>query len=270
MFGRRAPKDLPASRLCTHAQMTSDWHKQAAEALRESTTRMHRKIWEFTFVTATLDKLGLLREGTRGLGFAVGKEPLPSYFASRGCEIVASDLDFERAEEAGWATTDQHASQLEDLNQRGLCDPEAFANKVSFEVVDMNAIPDTLTGFDFTWSCCAFEHLGSIHQGSRFVRNQMKCLKPGGIAIHTTEFNLSSNDETIDHQGTVLFRKRDIQHTIKRLRQAGHDVYMDWDAGDGELDKVVDVPPYGQDNHLRLLIEKYTCTSIGLVVRKGR
>jgi cyclopropane fatty-acyl-phospholipid synthase-like methyltransferase len=34
-----------------------------------------------------------------------------------------------------------------------------------FRRADMNAMPDTLGQFDFVWSACAFEHLGSIRQG---------------------------------------------------------------------------------------------------------
>jgi hypothetical protein len=40
-----------------------------------------------------------------------------------------------------------------------------FDALVDFDVADMNAMPDTLGQFDFVWSACAFEHLGSIRQG---------------------------------------------------------------------------------------------------------
>ena len=54
--------------------------------------RLHRKIWEFCFIAQALDERGMLARGRRGLGFAVGTEPLPAMFASRGCAIVATDL----------------------------------------------------------------------------------------------------------------------------------------------------------------------------------
>jgi len=217
----------------------------------------------------TLESLGLLEAGKRGLGFAVGKEPLAAYFASQGCEIVASDLDPDIAVQKGWTKTNQHAAVLADLNDRGICPDDAFGERASFRVVDMNAIPDDLRDFDFSWSCCAFEHLGSIDHGLAFVRNQIATLKPGGVGVHTTEFNVSSNRKTVKEGGTVLFRKRDMQQVAKELRREGHEIEIDFDAGSQPMDKFVDVPPYKNDPHLRLQIAKFTCTSIGLVVRRG-
>ena len=57
-----------------------------------------------------------------------------------------------------------------------------------FRAVDMNDIPPDLRGFDFTWSSCALEHLGTLRAGADFVVEQMTCLRPGGVAVHTTEY----------------------------------------------------------------------------------
>jgi 2-polyprenyl-3-methyl-5-hydroxy-6-metoxy-1,4-benzoquinol methylase len=67
-----------------------------------------------------------------------------------------------------------------------------FKARVSYRTLDMNFIPDDLHGkFDFVWSTCSVEHVGSILLGQRFIINTLNLLKPGGIAIHTVEFNLS-------------------------------------------------------------------------------
>lgn len=265
----RTRSNLPVSRLCTQSALQSEAYQRICKQLKESTTRVHRKIWEFCFVADVLQSLGLVSPGHRGLGFAVGKEPMPAWFASHGCEIVASDMDPDAAVDAGWTETNQHAAQLTDLNDRAICEPDAFAERVRFHVVDMNHIPDDLRDFDFTWSCCAFEHLGSIEQGIQFIENQLKTLKPGGIAVHTTEYNLTSNGKTLDRGGTVLFRKRDFQALAKRLRKAGHQIELDYNAGDMPADRYVDVPPYTSDTHLKLQIEQWVCTSIGLVIKKA-
>src|SRR6266542_2731592 len=65
---------------------------------------LHRKLWEFAYVAQALYERGVLGPGKRGLGFAVGQEPLPALFASRGCTIVASDLHTEKVS-AGWKDT---------------------------------------------------------------------------------------------------------------------------------------------------------------------
>lgn len=132
----------------------------------------------------------------------------------------------------------------------------------------MNAIPEALRGFDFCWSACALEHLGSLEAGARFVESSLRTLAPGGVAVHTTEFNLSSNDDTVDAGHTVIYRRRDLEALAERLRARGHHVEpLDFDPGSGVLDRYVDVPPFLAEPHLRLRLERFDCTSIGLIVR---
>jgi hypothetical protein len=230
--------------------------------------RLNRKIWEWCYIAQALQERGMLQPGRRGLGFAVGQEPLVSLFASAGCEITATDLDTDRAESAGWVHTDQHSHDLATLNQRGICDPEDFRRRVTFRHADMNRIPsDFEGGYDFLWSSCSFEHLGSLGLGEQFVYNAMACLKPGGIAVHTTEFNVHSNTRTIDYRNTVIFRRCDMERIAERLTACRHRIEpFSFQTGDLPADETVDVPPYGQDGSLKLLIRDYVCTSVGLIV----
>jgi len=46
----------------------------------------------------------------------------------------------------------------------------------------MNEIPRSFDNqYDYCWSVCAFEHLGSIQKGLDFVKNAMNVLKPGEL-----------------------------------------------------------------------------------------
>lgn len=257
------------SRLCTQEQFGTAEYASWCSRLR-MTPALHRKQWEYVFICQALEERGLLGPGRRGIGFGVGSEPLPALFASLGCEIVASDLGLEEAIEAGWLNGNQHATGIHALNAKGICPPDAFNRLVSFRVEDMNDIsPDLHGGFDFTWSSCCFEHLGSIEHGLRFVEESVKLLKPGGVAVHTTEFNLSSNDDTVFEGGCVIFRRRDIDRLAQRLTAAGHRISLDYSEGDGPADRHVDVPPYTQSPHLRLQLEGFVSTSIGLIVQRA-
>ena len=141
---------------------------------------------------------------------------------------------------------------------------------MQFEAADMNAIPDHLRDFDFCWSACALEHLGSLEHGLTFIERSLDTLKPGGLAVHTTEFNLSSNVDTLDHNPTVIFRQRDLEALAARLTAAGHQVApFDWRRGERPLDRYIDVPPFTGEPHLRLLLDGYAATSVGLIVRKA-
>lgn len=269
------------SKLSTQADIESDWFAHWCSELHLP-LMYHRKMWEFAWMMQVVHDHGLLRPGVRGLGFGCGTEPMPSYFAAQGMEVVMTDLPPEDARASDWATNNEYAASLEQAHHAGLVDRESFLARVSRRHVDMNAIPADLTGFDLVWSICAFEHLGSIEQGLAFVENAMTCLKPGGLAIHTTEFNINPEGPTIDNWVTVLFQRRHIEALAERLRAAGHDVApIDFDAGDKPLDQFIDLPPWhdgtlghvsrwlGQPAHLKVAIDGFACTCIGLIIRKA-
>jgi len=229
---------------------------------------LHRKMWEWLFIAEALSERGLLEPGRRGLGFGVGKEPLVALFASYGCEVLATDQPPEQAATSGWTDSQiEWAGGLEGLNEDGLCPPDVFERNATYRHVDMNQIPPDLRGFDFTWSSCAFEHLGSLAAGADFVLAQMACLRPGGIGVHTTEYTVSSNETTIDSGATVLYRRRDIEALARRLRRAGHAIDVDFTEGTTPEDLHVDTPPY-TNVHLRTTLGEYVTTSLALVIEK--
>ena len=231
----------------------------------------HRKLWEWVYIAQALYERGLLAQGKKGLAFGVGEECTPDLFASFGCEILATDLGADQAMATGWIQDGQNAGgNVSKLNKYKFCSEKDFWDKVSYRDVDMNNIPDDIREYDYCWSACALEHLGGLQKGIDFIKNSLNTLKSGGIAIHTTEYNLSSNDDTIDAEGTCIYRRRDIEALIESLVAEGHYVYpLDWNLGNGVVDNFIDLPPYGKkDMHLRLLIAKYSCTSIGLIIRK--
>ncbi|MCP5397088.1 MAG: class I SAM-dependent methyltransferase [Sphingomonadaceae bacterium] len=258
----------PVSQGCTQGQMEEPHYSYWCDRIRE-VPRMHRKQWEFCFILQALKTHGMLEEGRKALGFGVGMEPLAAIFADRGVSVLATDLEPEEAMGKGWVSTDQHAQSKQALNDRNICDPARFDEMVDFRFMDMNAIDPGLSGqFDFVWSACAFEHLGSIMHGLEFVVNSVKCLKPGGVAVHTTEFNCSSDKETLDNASTVLFRQRDFLLLQRRLEAMGCEMDFNFNLGEQPLDHYIDRPPYSVDEHLKLQIMRWTVTSFGLIVKK--
>jgi hypothetical protein len=257
----------PVSQACTQSQFDTEPYRFWCDAIREQ-PRYHRKQWEFCYILQALSTAGALAPGRRGLGFGVGQEPLPAVFANYGCSVVATDLDLARAKVKGWSDDNQHAASAEALNLLGIAKPEIFARNVRFQVADMNAIPPDLTGFDFTWSSCCLEHLGSIEHGLRFIENSVARLLPGGVAVHTTELNCSSDTETIESGHTVLFRRSDLVELARRLSGQGCDLTLNLNIGDQPLDQHVDVPPFTADKHIKLQLEAFTSTSFGLLIRK--
>lgn len=259
----------PVSQTCTAAQFDEPEYREALEWIKAPWHR-HRKQWEFIYILRALQRYGMLREGARGIGFGVGIEPLPAAMAAMGCDVVATDLAADDERVSQWSVTHQHAAELDQLRNPAICPDDRFGDHVQFRPVDMNAIPADLVDFDFTWSSCSLEHLGSIQAGLDFIRNSVSCLKFGGLAVHTTELNLTSNEDTIDTGGTVLFRRRDMERLAMDLVSRGHYVaQLKFDLGDKPLDAYVDVPPYASDDHLKLALASYVSTSFGIIVRRG-
>lgn len=270
-------------RASTQADIESDWAAYWCNELKVKPL-YHRKLWELSYVLHCMWYHGKIAPGMRGLGFGCGEEPIPSYLASKGVDVVATDLPPDHASAVSWRNTAQHTDNLEKIWRSDIVDKPAFDRHVSLEYVDMNDIPAHLRDFDFCWSICAFEHVGSIEKGLRFVQNSMNTIKSGGISIHTTEFNFKEG-ATIDNWPSVLFQKKHFEDLADRLRQAGHKCEtITFNLGDQMLDRFIDMPPWpgntaevpsSMDNimefpaHLKLSIDGLPCTCYGLVVEKG-
>jgi hypothetical protein len=230
---------------------------------------LHRKQWEYVYVLEVLFQRGKLAESFKGLGFGVGTEPLPAVFAKYGCEVLATDQSVDNAIEQGWTATNEHSSQIDMLKHNGILTFGDFTKKVKFEAADMLEIPsDYHNQFDFVWSCCSLEHIGSIENSIDFILNSVLCLKDGGIAVHTTEFNLSSDQNTLETGPTVYFRKKDILSLASKAEAMGYTVSaFNFNPGNERLDQYIDLPPYKKIPHFKLL-HMYVTTSIGVIIEK--
>lgn len=270
-----------SSKASTQADMESDWVAHWCGALGIPVI-FHRKIWEYAYLLQALHEHGQLRPEARGLGFGCGQEPIPSFLAAQGISVTVTDLAHEEAAAAGWARTHQHAASTDHAFDPKLVDRATFDRLVQLRIVDMNAIPDDLTDYDFCWSICALEHLGSIERGLRFIERSLATLKPGGVAVHTTEFNIDPGGPTIDHWPTVLFQRGHLVELAQRLEQAGHEVApLDFDLGDKPLDRFIDLPPWAGDlppelgrlhaggGHLKLAVDGFVSTCFGIVIKKA-
>ncbi len=245
-----------------------------------------RKQWEFFVIQHQLQIYLKTFEKKTGIGFAVGSEILLPYFISKGAKIIGTDLDPNDEKSKDWIDTNQHLSNNIDLRQ--IIDKKTFEEKFIMDYVDMNNIPEKYlkNDFDFTWSSCALEHLGSIDNGLKFIINSLKCLKSGGIAVHTTEFNLSSDIEHCNHNSSSIYSKFDILNLKNKLEVMGYIVKpILFDRENNSINNYVDYYPYcsGKDvslcneimnnpkgkAHLNLFLHnKFVSTSIFIVIIK--
>lgn len=262
------------STACRYEHFLTEWYARQCAVLGidpavDERPASYRKIWEWAAILEALESRGFIQAGKTGFGFAVGQEPLPSVLAARGVKVIASDLP----EGGQWVETGEHTASLDPLFHPAHLSRAEFDRLVSFQPVNMNEIghlPDACA--DFIWSSCAIEHVGSLDKAKRFVLDSMRLLKPGGIAVHTTEINCSSNEATIEDGNNVLFRRSDIEQLGDALRNIRCGMTRpDFEMGVHPFDLDYDVPPYFNSGrkHIKLEIGGFVSTSFLIVAHKG-
>jgi 2-polyprenyl-3-methyl-5-hydroxy-6-metoxy-1,4-benzoquinol methylase len=269
------------SKICTQSDLESPWCRYWLSDLKLPYV-FHSKYWEYSFVLQALFENNLLMEDSKGLGLACGQEILPSFLASKGCQITASDKPDDTML---WSDTGQYTSDINALYKPIYLNKYDFFNKVSFEYIDMNCLPtDLYNKFNFCWSICALEHLGSIKSGLDFIINSVKLLQPGGVAIHTTEFNFLDIPHYLDTNTNVIFSKNHLVALYDKLISLGYIVSeLDFDAGTNFFDMYIDMPPFPyhflqklntkypftfNSPHLKINCDGYPSSCFGIIIKK--
>jgi hypothetical protein len=256
-----------------YSDFRSEWYKNWAKKLRQTPAGRGKfalranKFWQNAVMTQALFERGALASGKQGIGFGVGKERLPTLFASLGVQVTATDQDFTKTKAKQW-NNEQLAHGAFSLNEDNICAPALFNKNVTFMSLDMNRIPAKVCGkYDFLWSNCALGHLGSIDKGLGFIEASLQCLKPGGWAVHTTEINVVSNDQTADSGSTVIFRLKDIYGLCRKLTDQGFlcsPFYLS--NGTDALDRTISLDPAWGTDHTKILVAGHVATQALLIV----
>ena len=154
----------------------------------------------------------------------------------------------------------------ETLSNPGICDA-GFSDLVSYRTVDMNAVPNDLSGFDFCWSACCFEHLGSLRRAAEFVIESVEAVSRPAASPFTPP---SSTCRRTPRRSDRL-DCRSIDTTISPLSSpSSNSVAPLTIAPDAHvLDHFVDLPPDHGDLYPKLELAGYATTSVGLVITKA-
>lgn len=260
------------SQLCTGEQLIGKTFRYWSWQM-QSPPRFSRKQWEFAYILETFRQLKGITPNAKAIGFGCGLEPIPAILAKNGVQVLATDLEASAAQIKGWVDTLQNSGTLENIqhHSRRIVSREIFQSHVKYRSVDMNNIPKDLGTFDLIWSSCALEHLGSLERGIQFIINSSKYLARDGVAVHTTEFNLSSEKETLNEPECCIFRRKDIFELDKRLSENGFKLKpVNFNSGSLDVDEYIDLPPFRMSPHLKLILAGYTVTSIGLIIRRAQ
>ncbi|MEP7017444.1 MAG: class I SAM-dependent methyltransferase [Actinomycetota bacterium] len=250
-----------------------EWFRLLTGVTESELSPYNRKTWEWAYIAEAVTQAGLMKPGRTALGFGVGNEPLPALFVSRGLDVLATDQGAESGDH--WASTGELMAGLSGLSRSHVVTDEELAAHVEIRNVDMNSVPADLGTFDVIWSSCAIEHLGSPEQGLNFVLDTCRLLAPGGIAVHTTELELTARDTTADYGNCAVYRLPDLQEFAKQLSEvnctSSFNFTVPMDTPEDRWISLIGVegdsaPP--DIAHLKLAIGDSVSTSYGLLIRR--
>jgi hypothetical protein len=231
--------------------------------------RFHTKQWQYYAILECALEVSNSRTGNRAMGFGVGTEPLPAALAKIGFDVHATDY-FDGDNALQWAQTGQMSSDILKLNDRRIIEDDEFLDRVRLSNLDMNEIPVLYNGtLDFVWSTCALGHIGGYENGLKFIRRSLDLLKPGGIAVHTTELDQSQEVTRFDHPGLSFYKLDDLNALIFEAQESGYlaqPVFIHPIAHFAE--KYVAKEPWGKKPHIRIEIFNRELNSVALVFRK--
>lgn len=218
------------SRPARYADIQSAWFAYWAGQTNAS-VRPHRKLWEFAAILQTIYESGLMVPGARALGFGVADEPLPSYLASLGIDVVATDLADE--------------TERDRMFNPMLVESDVFDQRVEISNLDLRRLDDpTLRGFDFCWSSGVLNNFHAMDEAADAVIGAMDTLRPGGLAVHTTDFAFA-DDMPFSPKGGLAFPKRFFESLADQLNGRRHEVLpLSFGLGDHPLDGYVDLEPF--------------------------
>jgi SAM-dependent methyltransferase len=269
------PNDQPKfNRLC----YVEDWeNSEIKDALAEleklsSEGLIHRKDWEWALGIIAMRRFGKLNEKSTAIGVGSGTEPVPFYLANKVKHVYATDL-YGRND--GWKR-----AAPSDFPEN----PKKYApfpyKEDALTVLEMDGtkLEFPSESFDIAFSFSSIEHFGGgkNHSGAlRSLREMERVLKPGGLAVITTEYIIN------DKEHPEFFNKRTIySDLIDKLERLKLVEPLDLRITTKTLDTVIDYSSVGVSwnnvnndykrthPHIVLRIKNILFTSIILVFQK--
>lgn len=206
--------DRPVCQMATMAQFAEPAFQEIVAAMGLRPNRQ-RGIWEQAWIISILAGAEAIAPGRRVFGLETGRERLASVLAARGTAITAFG--------SGLADPPAIERRRLQLFHPEACPLEDFDARVGCGELDPRQVGSLPAGhFDAAWSIGLPDQLGSIDAAMEVFEASLAPLRPGGVAAHVVNLNLSSDGLTWEEPGNVLVRRKDIEALAERLRANGH------------------------------------------------
>jgi SAM-dependent methyltransferase len=204
------------NRLCYVEDWENSEIKKALTELQKLSLEgfIHRKDWEWALGIIAMRRFGKLNEKSTAIGVGAGTEPVPFYLANMVKHVYATDL---YGQNDGWKR-----AAPSDFPEN----PKKYApfpykeDALTVMRMDGTNLEFPSESFDIAFSFSSIEHFGGggrNHSGAlRSLREIERVLKPGGLAVITTEYIIN------DKEHPEFFNKRtiysDLIDKLERLK----------------------------------------------------
>jgi SAM-dependent methyltransferase len=265
----------PLSKLCDAADWFDPEFDRIVRTELAEEPRLHRKQWEFAQIFRALQSVGVLNGTSRGLSMGGGMERLLYAVVRHTGHLTVTDL-YEA--DSSW-----NEARLEDPD----CAVKAAApfpvdrDRLSARRMDMRELTFPSGSFDFCYSSCAIEHIGTYDDFVRHLEETRRVLKDDGVYVLTTEFHYG--EEVIPAPHNYYFSAAFLEELVRASSFAVCGVVdgtlrphvfnrpvpvnlgdLCADAADPVTDVLLNTSP-----HLQLLTSGLPFTSMCLVLRKA-
>jgi SAM-dependent methyltransferase len=173
---------------------------------------IHRKDWEWSLGIIAMRRFGKLNRNSIAIGIGSGIEPIPFYLANKIQHVYATDLYDKEKKWKRAAPSDFPEN------------PKKYApfpykeDALTVLRMDGTKLEFPSESFDIAFSFSSIEHFdGKNHAGAlRCLREIERVLKPGGLAVITTEYIIN------DKEHPEFFNRRtiysDLIDKLERLK----------------------------------------------------
>ena len=198
------------SKICDTADwFDNEFNSIVINELKEQ-PRLHRKQWEFAMIFLALRKLGFLEADKTGLSMGGGTERVLYSIAKHVKKLFVTDLYDENT---SWDCA--RTLNPDDLIKNNM-PSEITTNNITALKMDMRSLDFEDNTFDFCYSSCAFEHIGSFDDFGQHLDEVYRCLKPEGVYVFTTELQLGNT--TIQDKNNYIFSPGILQIIIENAK----------------------------------------------------
>ena len=151
--------------------------------------QIHRKDWEWALGIIAMKRFGKLNNNSIAIGIGAGREPILFHLTHYLRHVYATDL-YSGNEWANFAPADF-------VENPGKYSPFPFDPRALTVLrMDGTRLEFPSDTFDIVFSFSSIEHFGGEnHSGAlKSLKEMERVLKPGGIAIVTTEYIINNKD----------------------------------------------------------------------------